>query len=308
MKNKTGIFLILIIFSAFYIKSGYAGDPIPVFVSIPPQKQFVQQIGKDKVHVQVMVEPGADPHTYEPKPQQMVAISKARLYFAIGIDFEAAKLPKIYSANPDLKVIHTDQGIRKISMAVHHHDPEIRHHNTDMHHEHDPEESHHAEGLPDPHIWLSPRLVMVQARTILKALQDIDPENRLFYENNCAAFISELTRLDQDLTDLFSGKSGLRFMVFHPSWGYFAHSYGLQQIPIEMEGKAPKPSQLKELIDLARENRIRVIFAQPQISSENAKLIAREIGGEVFFVDPLAENWFENLRLVASRFKAALRP
>ncbi|RJP78618.1 MAG: cation ABC transporter substrate-binding protein [Desulfobacteraceae bacterium] len=287
------MFLILIIFSAFYIESGYAGDSIPIFVSIPPQKQFVQQIGKDKVHVQVMVEPGADPHTYEPKPQQMVAISKARLYFAIGIDFETAKLKKIRSSSPDLKVVPTDRGIRKIPMAVHHHDPE---------------ESHHAEGLPDPHIWLSPRLVMVQARTILKALQDIDPENSLFYENNCAAFMSELTRLDQDLTDLFSGKSGLRFMVFHPSWGYFAHTYGLQQIPIEMEGKAPKPSQLKELIDLARKNRIRVIFAQPQISSENAKLIAREIGGEVFFVDPLAENWFENLRLVASRFKAALRP
>jgi zinc transport system substrate-binding protein len=217
-------------------------------------------------------------------------------------------LKKILSTSPDLKVIHTDQGIRKIPMAVHHHDREIGHYQTDMHHQHDQEEHHHAEGLPDPHIWLSPPLVMVQARTILKALQDIDPENSAFYENNCAAFISELTHLDQELTDFFSGKSGLRFMVFHPSWGYFAHTYGLQQIPIEIEGKAPKPSQLKELIEHARKNQIRVIFAQPQISSENAKLIAREIGGEVFFVDPLAENWSENLRLVASRFKAALRP
>ena len=96
-------------------------------------------------------------------------------------------------------------------------------------------------------------------------------------------------------------------MVFHPSWGYFAQTYGLEQIPIEIEGKSPKPSQLKTLIEQAKKNRIRVIFAQPQISSKNANLIAKEIGGEVILINPLAENWFMNLRQVAAKFKTALR-
>jgi zinc transport system substrate-binding protein len=308
MKNETIVIIFYVSISIFYSEYGFAGNPVPVFVSIPPQKQFVQQIGKDLVNVQVLVEPGADPHTYEPTPRQMAAISRAKLYFAIGIEFETAKLDKIVSTNPKLKVIHTDHGIQKIPMDSHHHHEEIEHHETDMHHGHDHEEMHHSKGLPDPHIWLSPPLVMIQARTILTALQEIDPENSAVYEKNYNTFISALTALDQDLKHSFSGNPGLKFMVFHPSWGYFAHAYGLKQIPIEIEGKTPKPSQLKELIEHARENQIRVVFAQPQFSAETAKLIAKEIHGEVIFIDPLAENWSDNLRQVAKKFKTALRP
>jgi zinc transport system substrate-binding protein len=95
--------------------------------------------------------------------------------------------------------------------------------------------------------------------------------------------------------------------VFHPAWGYFAHAYGLTQVPVEIEGKEPKPAQLKALIQHAREEGIKVIFVQPQFSSKSAKLVAREIGGEVAFVDPLAEDWSANLREVADKFRAALR-
>ncbi len=308
MKKEAMVIIIYVFISIFYSGYGFAGDPVSVFVSIPPQKQFVQQIGKDLVDVQVLVEPGADPHTYEPKPQQMAAISKAKLYFAIGVEFETAKLDKIVSTNPKLKVIHTDHGIQKIPMDAHHHHEEIEHHETDMHHGQDHEEKHDGKGLPDPHIWLSPSLVMIQARTILNALQEMDPGNSAVYEKNYNTYISDLTKLDQDLKNTFSGNPGLKFMVFHPSWGYFAHAYGLEQIPIEIEGKKPKPSQLKELIEHARENQIRVVFAQPQFSAETAKLIAKEIHGEVIFIDPLAENWSDNLRQVAIKIKAALRP
>ena len=95
-------------------------------------------------------------------------------------------------------------------------------------------------------------------------------------------------------------------MVFHPSWGYFARDYHLKQVPIEIEGKNPKPAQLQELIEHARENEIRVVFAQPQFSAQSAKLIAREIGGQVAYADPLAEDWMANLREVAEKFKTAL--
>jgi len=116
-----------------------------------------------------------------------------------------------------------------------------------------------------------------------------------------------IDQLDAELKTIFAGKQGLQFMVFHPAWGYFAHAYGLTQVPVEIEGKDPKPAQLKELIQHAREDGIKVIFVQPQFSSKSAKQIAKEIGGEVAVVDPLAENWLANLREVANRFKQALQ-
>jgi len=315
-----------------------AADKLPVFVSIVPQKYFVQQIGKDLVDAQVMVLPGASPATYEPKPKQMADISKTKIYFAIGVPFEKAWLNKIAAANPNMRVIHTDHGIEKLKMeAHHHHDDHAEEHNEDEHHEadHDSEkgehhedddhkadhdnekgehhkegehdEDHHEHAGLDPHIWLSPPLVKIQARTIMAALQEVDPAHRSVYEANFREFTAQIDKLDADLKKTFEGKEGLQFMVFHPPWGYFAHAYGLKQVPIEIEGKDPKPAQLKKLIQHAREDGIKVVFVQPQFSTKSAELVAREIGGQVAFVDPLAEDWMANLRQVADKFEAALK-
>lgn len=288
---------------AFCLLSGFtlsppawAGDKIPVFVSITPQKFFLEQIGKDRVDVRVLVEPGASPHIYEPKPGQMTAISRARIYFAIGVGFEKAWLKRIGASTPAMTVVHTDHGIKKLPMAAHHHGKEKHH-----------DEAHHDHGTPDPHIWLSPPLVMVQASNIVKTLQEVDPANRSEYEVNYRAFVTRVRDLDGELRRLFSGREGMEFMVFHPAWGYFAEAYGLRQVPIEIEGKVPKPAQLKKIIDHAREHNIKVVFVQPQFSSKSAEQVAREIGGEVAFVDPLAPHWEENLREAAAKFKTAMK-
>jgi len=298
------------VFFVMWAIPGPAFSKVAVFVTIAPQKYFVQQIGKDLVDVQVMVQPGADPHTYEPKPRQMVALAKARLYFAIGIEFEKARLKKISATNPRMKVIFTDRDIPKISMAaprLHDEEKNAEKENRakgpanvsgDAQHEHD--------GL-DPHIWLSPPLVLKQAQTILAALQEVDPAHRAVYQANFAAFSSQIAELDAALRKTFAGKQGLRFIVLHPSWGYFAHTYGLEQIPVEIEGKNPKPARLKKLIEFAREKDIKVIFVQPQFSAKSAELLAGEIGGRVVAADPLAEDWADNLRAVAGEFKAALK-
>jgi zinc transport system substrate-binding protein len=275
----------------------------------------VQQIGKDLVDAQVMVQPGASPATYEPKPQQMADISKTKIYFAIGVPFENAWLKKIAAANPDMRVVHTDDGIEKRAMAAHHHEEAAEEHHEDEHDhkkaEHHDEathdEGHHDHAGLDPHIWLSPPLVKIQAQTILAALQESDPDHRSVYEANFKAFAAQIDKLDADLKKTFAGKKGLQFMVFHPAWGYFAHAYELKQVPIEIEGKDPKPAQLKKLIQHARENDIKVVFVQPQFSTKSAELVAREIGGQVAFVDPLAEDWMANLRQVADKFQAALK-
>jgi zinc transport system substrate-binding protein len=299
--------MITIIFAGVFIIASFAfaNDKLPVFVSIAPQRYLVQQIGNDLVDVQVMVSPGTDPHTYEPRPQQMVAISKAKLYFAIGIEFEKANLKKIVSTNPKIRIVNMDRGIKKIPMAdAGHHGAgqEQRKKGGDKNEDH-----HHEHGGLDPHIWLSPPLVKIQVRTILTALQEIDPSNQTVYTANYHQFTLRIDKLDAELKTTFAGKQGLKFMVFHPSWGYFAHAYGLKQVPIEIGGKHPKPAQLKELIEHAKEEGINVIFVQPQFSRKSAGLVAKEIGGQLVFVDPLAEDWMANLREVANRFKPALK-
>ena len=148
---------------------------------------------------------------------------------------------------------------------------------------------------------------MLQARTVVSALQEADPAHRAVYEANYKAFILQLVDLDAEFRNTLAGKHRRQFMVFHPAWGYFAHAYGLKQVPIEFEGKDPKPAQLKALIERAMEHHINIVFVQPQFSSKSAKQVAKEIGGQVVFVDPLAENWPENLKEVADKFKAALR-
>jgi zinc transport system substrate-binding protein len=292
-----------IIISIVFAQPALAAERLPVFVSIVPQKFFVQQIGKDLVDVQVMVQPGASPATYEPKPRQMAALTKSKVYFAIGVPFENAWLPKLAVANPAMRVVHTDSGITRIRMAANHDHEDI----PERHAADEQNESRRGHTGLDPHIWLSPPLVKVQARSILAGLQEIDPVNKDVYAANFKQFSAEIDQLDAELRKVFAGKVGMRFMVFHPSWGYFARAYALKQVPIEIEGKNPKPSQLKRLIEHARENRIKVIFAQPQFSTRSAALLAREIGGQVAFADPLALDWMANLRNVANKFKLALK-
>jgi zinc transport system substrate-binding protein len=264
---------------------------VPVFVSIIPQKYFVEKIGGEFVSVSVMVQPGASPAIYEPKPAQMVALSKARIYFAVGVPFEAVWLERVVAANPSLIVVHTDKGIQKRTMREHHH-----------------QEKRHDHQIKDPHIWLSPPLVMVLARNVLDALCRIDPSHGAAYETNYKRFIIELVELDAEIRRVFAGNGkGMAFMVFHPAWGYFAEAYGLEQIPIEIEGKEPKPAELQALIKHAQRRGIRIIFVQPQFSAKSAKTIARAIGGEVAYADPLALDWAENLRKQAATFERALR-
>lgn len=272
-----------------------AAQPLKVFVSIPPQAYFVHRIAGDRVDVSVMVRPGANPATYEPKPRQMADLADTRLYFAVGVPFESVWLDRIAAANPAMRVVHTDTGILKHPMPVHRHDGETA------------SDKPEGGGL-DPHVWTSPPLVKVLARNIKAALQEADPEHAADYECQHGRFVEDIDALDRELREIFSGAGhGARFMVFHPAWGYFADAYGLEQVPIEVEGKEPKPEALRYLIEEARQEGIKVIFVQPQFSIKSAQVIASAIGGQVVAADPLAEDWLANLREQARKFRDALR-
>jgi zinc transport system substrate-binding protein len=298
MKALCNSSMITFLFSFFmlFLEITHAGNGMPVYVSIAPQKYFVEKIGGAHVNVSVMVKPGANPVTYEPKPGQMVALSRTDIYFAIGVPFEKVWLKKIAAANPKMRIVNIQEGITKIPMESHHKRNKEHYKGT------------YNQIVKDPHIWLSPTLVKIQARNILKALVVMDQANKSIYEAGYKKFIIEIEDLDVELKAIFTGKGErTKFMVFHPSWGYFAKTYGLEQIPVEIEGKDPKPADLQRLIKSAKKLGVKVIFVQPQFSAANASVIAQAIDGQIAFANPLALHWRDNLRQVATIFKAALR-
>ncbi len=255
---------------------------LSVFVSIVPQQQFVERIAGDLVDVTVMVEAGSDPHTYEPRPAQMAALQDASVYFTIGVPFEDVWMQRIAASNPRIRIVDSAAGITRVARE-----------------ESDEHGHEHHEGALDPHIWLSPGLVKIQAGNICKALQEIDPANSDVYADNLEAFLTELDLLSTEIRTLFERSGTTEFLVFHPAWGYFADEFGLEMVSVEQGGQEPSPSELAEMIELARERGITVVFAQPEFSTDAADVIAREIGGSVVLVSPLSEDWDGSMRQIA---------
>jgi zinc transport system substrate-binding protein len=251
---------------------------LQVTVSILPQRYFVERIGGEHVDVNVMVLPGESPATYEPRPAQLRALSEADAYVSIGVPFEDAWLERIASANGEMMMVDTTQGIERMG---------------------GPEN-------PDPHIWLSPALVKIQAETICEALVALDAAHADDYRANRDAFVADIDALDAEIRETLADVEQRRFMVFHPSWGYFARDYGLEMMSIEVGGQEPSAAELARLIAKANEEGIEVIFAQPEFSTEAAETIAEEIGGEVLLISPLAEDWLGNMRRVADTFAEQL--
>jgi len=275
-KNNLIIFAgaILLIFSIgifIYANSKDKNDndnnKINIIVSILPQIDFVKNIGKDKVSVEAMIPPGFSPTTYEPSIEQLKKLSNADLYIRIGyIPFEKTQMKRLEDLNPEMKVMDSSDGIEIYEN--------------------------------DPHIWLSPRLVKIQVESIYLTLAEIDPENQDFYENNKNEYLAKLDDLDLELKNAFSKIKGKKILVFHPAFGYLARDYGFEQIAIEIDGKEPSVENLANIIDTAKEENIKTIFVQRQFSTKSAEAIARQIGGVVVPLDPLAEDYIENLRRI----------
>jgi zinc transport system substrate-binding protein len=251
------------------------GGSLKVAVSIAPQQYFVERIGGDKVNVSVMVPAGFNPATYEPRPSQIQALSETQMYVRIGVPFEEAWMDRFAAASEHMLIVDQSQRIERIDGT-------------------------------DPHVWLSPRLVKVQARTIFDGLVELDPDNESFYRPNLDAFLADLDELDASIEQTLADLESRKFMVFHPAWSYFARDYGLEMIPVQIEGSDPGGAEMADLIRTARESNIKVIFAQPEFSAERAATIAQEMGGEVLLISPLAPDWLDNLRQVTSTFAKVL--
>ncbi len=272
-------------------------EKVQVTVSIPPQKYFVERIGGDRVTVNVMVEPGANPHTYEPKPQQLTMLATSQAYFRIGVEFESAWMDRIKAANRELQVVDTAEGVELLPMVAHHHHEDEAGEN----HEDETEQMDGGPETTDPHIWLSPPLVKQLAQTVYQALVKLDPNGESVYRANLDKFIADIDALDRDIRSTLAAVKTRKFMVFHPSWAYFAKAYNLEMIPIEVGGTEPSAAELAQLIERAKQDGIKVIFAQPEFSTKSAETIAQAIGGEVILLDTLTPNWLENMRQVTDK-------
>ena len=265
-----------------------ANNQLGVVVTILPQAEFVESIGGDKVDITVMVPPGASPHTYEPAPSQMAALSRARLYAKVGsgVEFELTWMDKLIAQNKDMLVVDCSKGIELQQMAA-------------------GDEDEPAGGM-DPHIWMSPQNAQIMVRNIADGLIQIDPDNSAYYEQNRDAYLQKLAQLDQDIRDGLAGVKNRVFMVYHPAFGYFASCYDLTMLPIEAEGKEPTPAGLQHLVEQAKEHNIRVVFAEPQFNPQSAKVIADAIDGRVVLINPLARDYIENMRILVGELVQAM--
>ncbi len=287
MKCWIGIVVCGLLAGCGRVPAPVVAEGLQVTVSILPQKYLVSRIGGDAVTVNVMVGPGESPATYEPKPSQLKALAAADAYIRIGVPFEDAWWERLLQVNRTMQVVDANQGVERLE--------------AEAHHGHD-----HAHTL-DPHTWLSPRIVKQQADTVCDVLCELAPELAEQFRANKDALQSDIDALDQELSDSFAGLKGERFLVFHPSWAYFARDYGLKQIPVEVGGQEPSAAELAQLMDEARSQGVSAVFAQPEFNTQQAAAIARELSCELILVSPLAEDWLENLRRVGSTFAEALR-
>jgi len=302
-KNIFGLIITSLILLSACSQQTVKKEKSRIFVSILPQKYFVERIAGDKFDVQVMVQPGHNPATYEPTPKQMVELSQTKLYFRIGVAFEKSWLQKIREANPEMKIIDIRKGIELLEM-VSSRDLLIRIGVEKRLMEH--KKANEIVLEKDPHIWLSPRLVKIQAENICNELEISDPENKDFYLQNLRKFKQDLDHIHNEIEEIFIKIDRKEFLVFHPAWGYFADEFGLTQIPIEIQGKSPSSKELSALLSFVNFKKIKVIFIQQQFSSKEAEVVAEAIKGKVIKIDPLAENYLENLRIISRNLAEGL--
>lgn len=240
---------------------------VTVTVTISPYKYFVDQIAKGKVDVNVMVSNGNNPETYEPYAQQMMELSKSALYLKVGsIGFEQTWMKKLQDNAPDMKVIDTSVGIKPAKTPG---------------------------GNIDPHVWMSCSNARIIASNILKALCELEPKNKAFFEKNYQSLLSIIDKRDSTIKESFKKDPDLvrKFVIYHPILTYFARDYQLEQLAIEEEGREPSASQLKSLIERARKEKIKFCLIQAEFANRNTTTFIKESYTKPMNINPLQGDW-----------------
>ncbi|MGB2941637.1 MAG: zinc ABC transporter substrate-binding protein [Candidatus Macondimonas sp.] len=268
-----------------------APAPVKVAVGVPVLKTFVERIGGTRVEALVL-QGGGDPHAFEPSARQIAGLTEARLYVLAGLPFEAAWLPRLQAVNPDLRVLDLREAVTTRALD-------------------DPWANNGASQarFPDPHVWTDPQGALPLVAAIAAQLTIMDPAGEAAYRAGSQRLSQDLRALETEITPLLAPLRGGILLVFHPGWGYLADHHGLRQIPIEVAGREPSASQLNRLITLSQQERVNALFLQPGHGDRLARQLARELDIPVVIADPLAADYFGNVRaLVRALAKPAVRP
>jgi len=261
--------------------------PLRVAVSIPPLGCVVERLGGERVEVVVLVGPGDSPASYDPTARQVAALSRCTVLFTTGVAMETSLLPRLKGIAPKLEIVDTTKGLSMIASEGHDHG------------------DHRHEEI-DPHVWLSPRRLRIQAATIASALQRLDPEGAERYASAAFEFDAELAALDVEIAAILAPVAGRELLAFHPAFGYLADDYGLIQSAVESGGMAPGPKGLATVLERARSRGVTAVFVQPQFSISSARAVAAELGVGLIMLDPLDHDCVENLRAMALTIAEAL--
>ncbi len=264
-------------------------NKLSVWVGIMPQAYFVERIGGEFVDIDVLIGPGQSHEMYDPTPRDIAQLSRSDVYFEVGLPFERRLVEKIAAMNPRFNPVNTNEGIilRQSESG----------------------DTHAAAGSdegPDPHTWLDPTLVKIEARHICDALKRLDSAHAMAFESNYTVFANDLDRADSTIATILAPFAGSVIYVYHPAFGYFTDRYHLRQVAVELEGKEPGAERLGVLIAQARQDKAGTIFAQREYSAKTAEAVAREIGARVVVLDPMARDYLNNLTQMATTIRDEL--
>jgi zinc transport system substrate-binding protein len=280
--------IVIAVVSAVFVLAGCITEEgtegrIKVAASIAPLADFCRNVGGELVEVEVMVPPGASPHTYEPTAEQMEFLSDASLFVYNGLDLENwitdivdkvgnTELVEVEASGrvPHSELIEADGGD---------HDAESE------------DSDRSEEAVYDPHVWLDPNLAISEVEAIRDGLIEVDREKADTYRKNANVYIHELEELDRRVAEKTAELTRKKFVSFHPAFVYYADRYGLEQVAVieELPGKEPSAKEIAEIIDAIKQQGVQVIFTEPQFDPRAAEAIAAESGVEVVLedLDPL---------------------
>ncbi len=263
--------LALALWSAFFIPTVNARDPIPIVVTIPVLKDLTEQVGGPFVQVKSLLSGYENEHTYSPKPSDLIAVRKAQLLFEVGLGLEVWVTSLVKNAgSARLRVITTSQGV------------ELLPDDGEVHEESHPG-THGAESGGNPHIWLDPVNVSIMLGHITRALIEVDPVHAPDFQANQDAYLQRLTHVQQELMKRTQRLPDRRFIAHHPAWPYLAKRFSFQIVDTihTQSGTEPSALHLQQLITKINSHHIRVIASEIQLSQRLPELLSRDTKARV---------------------------
>jgi ABC-type Zn uptake system ZnuABC Zn-binding protein ZnuA len=261
-------------------------------VSVAPLADFAHSVGGDRVEVVMLVGPGVSPHTFEPTPRQLKALSRAAVLVLNGVGLEPWAHDMVAAVqNPRLRVVHTAEGLDIIDAG----------------------KGGRQGNVGNPHVWLSPVCAVHQVEQVKDVLTEVDPAGADTYRENAETYIAELRRLDAEARRTVGTFSQKQFVAQHRVWSYFAREYGLVEAGVieTTPGDEPSPRGLSELVETMRSRGVTAIFVEPQLSQKAAYVIAAETGADIVVLDPLGNppdcGYLDTMRANLRKIAQAMR-